>query len=280
MRSAALVMSAAGAAILLTSTAPAAASSEGRPLWEVGVGGGGGWLPHYPASDEGSFRGLGAPYLIYRGEIFRVGDDGIARGRVVNTNLFELDISLDGSFDAESDENEARRGMPDLDFLAEVGPQLLFKLHRSEAQEFDIAVQARAAFSTDFSSVDYRGLVYQVRASYEARGLFGGDVGVVLSGGPIFATERLHDYFYEVDPRFAAAVRPAYGAKGGYIGTEAFLATYSLVSERLTLYAGAQLGLYSGAENADSPLFREEFTAGVLAGFTWSFWQSERRVRD
>ncbi len=280
MRSAALALSAAATSLLPTLAVPAMAATDGRPLWEAGVGGGGGWLPHYPASDEGGFRGLAAPYVIYRGEIFRVGDDGIARSRVVNTSLFELDISLDGSFDAESDENDARRGMPDLDFLAEIGPQLVLKLHRSEREELDVALQVRAAFSTDFSSLDDRGFVYQLRASYETRGLFGGDVGLVLSGGPIFATERLHDYFYQVDSGFAAPGRPAFDAQGGYVGTEAFLGTYYALSEQLTLYAGAQLGLYAGAENADSPLFREDFTAGVLAGFTWSFWRSERRARD
>ncbi|MFM2044626.1 MAG: hypothetical protein RLY86_3202 [Pseudomonadota bacterium] len=259
---------------------PAATDDATLPLWEVGVGAGGGWLPHYPGSDEGSLRAIGAPYVIYRGDVFRVGDEGIARGRVVNTRLIEFDISLDGSFDAESDDNDARRGMPDLDFLAELGPQLIVKLHRSAAEEVDLAVQARAVLSSDLSNLNYRGLVYQVRLSYESQDFLGSGIGLVANAGPIFATGRLHDYFYAVDPAHATAERPAYDADGGYIGTEAFLGTFYKATDQLTLYAGAQVGIYSGAANKDSPLFREDLTAGILAGFTWSFWQSERRVRE
>lgn len=105
-------------------------------------------------------------------------------------------------------------------------------------------------------------------------------MGLVLSGGPIFATERLQDYFYQVDPRFAGPGRAAYDAQGGYIGTEVFVGTFYKATKHLTLFAGTQLGVYAGAENADSPLFREDLTAGLLAGFTWSLWQSDQRVKD
>lgn len=257
---------------------PPAPAGATLPKWEVGIGLGGGWLPHYPAAGEGGFRGLALPYLIYRGESVRVGEDGIARGLVVDTDAIELDISLDGSFDAESEDNGARQGMPDLDFLAEVGPQLVWKIRRTGEEQVDLALQARAVLSSDLTNLKYQGIAVQVRASYETRDFLGTGLGLVASGGPIFATAKVHRYFYQVDPAFARPGRPAYGAGGGYLGTEAFLGAFYRLDERVTLYAGGQLGLYAGAANDDSPLFREEVTSGVVAGLTWSFWQSERRV--
>ena len=47
------------------------------PLWEVGIAGGGVHGADYPAADERSARGLGLPYVIYRGDIVRLGDGGI-----------------------------------------------------------------------------------------------------------------------------------------------------------------------------------------------------------
>ncbi|HYC02049.1 MAG TPA: MipA/OmpV family protein [Azospirillaceae bacterium] len=265
--------------------APAAAqpvapspSPEGLPLWEVGAGAGGGWLPHYPAAGQGGFRGLALPYVIYRGDVLRIGEEGFARGRVVDTDRFEFDISLDGSFDAESEDNRARRGMPDLDFLAEAGPQLIWKLHRAEGERLDLALQARAVLSTDFSSLERRGFTAQLRLSYRDEDLLGPRLGVIAGGGPIFATERLHDYFYQVDPAFAAPGRPAYDARGGYMGSEFFVGVVHRMTDRITLYAGGQAGLYAGAANAGSPLHRRDLTGAALAGITWSFWRSAARA--
>ena len=100
-----------------------------RPLWELGFGAGGGWIPDYPAAGENSFKGLPFPFVVYRGKIFRVGDRrGILSGRFLNTDKYEFDISVQGAFPVDSDDNEARRGMPDLDWLVGIGPQLKLKL--------------------------------------------------------------------------------------------------------------------------------------------------------
>jgi hypothetical protein len=42
-------------------------------------------------------------------------------------------------------------------------------------------------------------------------------------------------------------------------------------------FAGPELP-YQGSANADSPLFTEQTTSGVMVALVWKFWASERRA--
>ncbi|MFC7554522.1 MipA/OmpV family protein [Pseudoroseomonas wenyumeiae] len=92
-----------------------------QPVLEAGIGGGGGWLPDYPAAGQNHLQGLAFPYVIYRGEILRSDDRGV-RSRFYSSEGIGLDLSFSGAFPSRSDDNKARRGMPDLDWQGEVGP--------------------------------------------------------------------------------------------------------------------------------------------------------------
>ena len=127
---------------------------DAKPLFELGVAGGGGYLPDYPAAGQSHFQGLVLPYLAYRGAIVRSDEKGILRGRIVRSDRFELDLSLAGSFAAESDDNDARRGLPDLDYLGEVGPRLQITLARAARDaKIELELPVRAVLSTDFSDL-------------------------------------------------------------------------------------------------------------------------------
>lgn len=253
------------------------------PLWEVGVGGFGGYVPDYPGSDEGQPRGLGAPYLIYRGEVFRFGDGSIASVVPVETQRVKLGLSFDAAFNSDSDDNEARQGLPDLDFLLGAGPELEIRLLRrryrgDETARLDLALQARAVISTDFADVERRGFVFQPRLRLERRNFRRSGVDLFTSIGPIWATERLHDYFYEVDAAFATASRPAFEASGGYFGTEVFFGAGTELSDRWSLFVGSQIGVYGASANEDSPLFKSNFGVSGFLGLAWSFWHSDAKV--
>ena len=118
------------------------------------------------AQDKVRVMLLQPPYFIYRGETIRIGDGSIARAVAIDKSWYELDLSLAGSFNANSEGNEARVGMPDLDFIFELGPQLKLRLSKFEFEQHGKAelllnLQARAVFSTDFSSIHKRGYVFQ-----------------------------------------------------------------------------------------------------------------------
>ena len=253
------------------------AEREAQPLWEAGVGGGALYAPDYPASDEHGLNGLALPYLVYRGDIFRLGDDSIVKGVLMVTERFEFDVSFDASFDADSDGNDARRGMPDLDFLGEAGPRLTVDLGQYRQGGLQLALPVRAVFSTDFSDLDHRGFLFNPELSYRRAGFFDG-MHMSVELGATFATERLQDYFYQVDARFANAARPAFDADGGYMGSELDVGFSFRLQQRLRLFTGAQAAYRGGAANEDSPLYRDDLTISFGAGFVWSLYESDARA--
>ena len=254
-----------------------------RPLWEAGIGGFAGLVPDYPAAGQNTFRTLALPYLIYRGDILRVGGEenrGAISGRFVKNDWFELDVSLSAAFPVDSSSNSARRDMPDLDFLFGIGPQLIFKLVNEPGhRRLNFNLQARSIYSTDFSSINHRGYVLNPEFKYTQEHVTDLDLKVFTSAGPIFATEKLMDYFYEVDDHYVTPSRQAYDADAGYLGSNITLGVSKRFNNRFRLILGTRLGLHHGATNDDSPLFREKLNLGVFTAFTWSFKQSEFPAR-
>ena len=259
------------------------ALDEKQPLWEVGVGGGAIEVPDYPASGERNTVALALPYAIYRGDIIRIGGQGGARAVVVENQKLELDISFGGAFAADSDDNTVREGMPELDYLFEVGPQLIYKIQdysfngggnaRLAAQ-----LQTRAVFSTDFGHIDARGYVFEPTLRYQQRGVFTPDTGFSLSARMTWATEKLHDYFYQVTPEFETGFRPAYNAGGGYLGAEVSAGLAFPVMKNLRGFFGASMQLHHGASNEESPLYEKDVTYSVGVGFVWRGYKSEAKA--
>ena len=253
-----------------------------KPLWEFGAGGFAGWIPDYPAAGQNTVRALAVPYVVYRGDILRVGGEenrGAVSGRFFHDDKFEFDISLSAAFPVDSGSNNARRDMPDLDFLFGIGPQLIFKLINEPDQRLNFKLQARAVYSTDFSSIDGRGYVFNPKLNYTREHLTDLNLKVSTSVGPIFATEKLMDYFYTVDPEFVTPSRPAYDADAGYLGTNLSLGVSKRFNSRFRLILGTRLGIHNGATNDDSPLFKDKLNVGVFTAFAWSFAQSKEPAR-
>ena len=256
----------------------------GKPLWEFGIGAFAGWLPDYPAAGQNTVRTMAVPVPIFRGEIWRVGGEenrGAVSGRFIKNDRFEFDVSLSAAFPVDSGSNNARRGMPDLDFLFGIGPQMRFKLINEPGhRKLNFNLQARAVYSTDFSSVDHRGYVFNPKLSYTREHVGDLDLKVFTGAGPVFATEKLMDYFYQVDPDFVTPTRPAYDADAGYLGSNITLAVSKRFNSRFRLLLGTRLGIHSGATNDDSPLFKDELNFSVFTAFMWSIYQSEELAPD
>ncbi len=253
---------------------------DAQPLWELGVGGGVVEVPNYPASSERNLIALAAPYVIYRGDVFRVGGGSGVRAVVVEERDFELDFSFGGAFSADSDDNTAREGMSELDFLFEVGPQLIYKVNdyvftNGGKGRLNARLQARAVFSTDFEGANQRGYVFEPTLSYEQRGTLFEKTGFSASFSMIFATEKLHDYFYQVDNRFVSDTRAAFDAKAGYLGSELSLGFSFSILQNIRGFVGGSAQFHQGAANDDSPLYEDDVTFSVGLGFVWRMYQSE-----
>ncbi len=268
------------ALILLISVVAGAATAKEKPLFELGLAGGGGYLPDYPAAGQNHFNGIVLPFPVYRGKVFRADSRGL-RGRVLHSRDFELDVSLGGSLDADSDDNDARIGMPDLDYLAEFGPRIQWTLARAARwAKVDLELPLRAVFSTDFSSVEHQGFLIEPQLAYQHENMFASGTKLKLGLSVIFADEKLQDFFYQVDAPFATAARPAYDGQGGYLGSRLRLLLLRPLGKRLKLFAAADINSHGGAANEDSPLFRENLTWGASLGLIWSFYHSDRVVDE
>lgn len=262
------------------SAAPASdATPAGRelPVWEAGIALAIGSVPDYPASDQSRVRALALPLFVYRGPVLRIEDGGV-RGRFVDSRSFELDLSAAGSFNARN--NEARTGMPSLDYLFQIGPQAIWRWDLNPRERLSAHLRLRAVFSTDFSSVDGRGVVFEPQLRWSLRQVAGSHFNLGLSASSTFASERLHEYFYGVAPQYARPDRPAFDAGGGYLGSEFGLNLNRRLSDTMQLFAGARIAAHAGAANRESPLFKDSTTVSYGLSLVWTPWRSQATVRE
>jgi outer membrane scaffolding protein for murein synthesis (MipA/OmpV family) len=256
-----------------------ASSAEEKPLWELGFGFFILTSPDYRGSDESRGYLLPFPYIVYRGDIIRISRSGIY-SRLFETERVNLDLSADGSVPTDSTKNSSRQGMPDLDATFEIGPSLEICLWRSCAgdRKLQFRLPVRAVFSTDFGTIESRGGSAHPNLNFDIKNTGpGGGWNFGVAAGPLYATERYHDYYYEVAPLYATGTRPAYDARGGYSGSRVTLAL-SKRFQRVWVGAFARYDSLNDAKFEDSPLVRNDhaFMAGLSVA--WIFAESERIV--
>ncbi len=252
-------------------------SSEGKPLYEVGIGGGGFYSPHYPGSDQSRDRYLFLPYFVYRGKYLKADDDGV-RGEFLYTKKYQVDLSFSAAFPADSTDNIAREGMPDLDWIGEVGPRFLYHAYKNTEDKtgVDVSLPLRAVLSTDFGRVKGHGFVFHPTVSFRKEEFLFKKLILLTRFGFILATEETMDYFYEVKPWLSTVSREIYDAKAGYMESHIDLAFSYELSKDKFIFIGFQQNIYAGADNVDSPLHRDKYTNSIAVGFAWTFYKSEQ----
>jgi outer membrane scaffolding protein for murein synthesis (MipA/OmpV family) len=262
----------------LSGLQPVSAAAAEKPLWELGAGVSGLSLPDYRGSDRSGLYAIPFPYVVYRGDFLKADRNGI-RGTFFNNDRIDLNVSVGASLPVKSSNNPARQGMPDLKPTVEIGPSLDVTLWRTDDHRYklDLRLPVRTAVTVDSSMTDI-GWVFSPRLNLDiqdAMGLPGWNLG--LLAGPMFGSDRNHQYFYSVAPQYATADRPAYEARGGYAGSQ-FLLAVSKRYDRYWVGGFARWDSLQGAVFADSPLVRRDhyFAAGV--GVAWIFGQSAKLV--
>jgi outer membrane scaffolding protein for murein synthesis (MipA/OmpV family) len=257
--------------------AQAQPAERNLPLWEAGIGAAAFSTPAYPGADDRNNRVLALPYLIYRGKVFRADQNGIG-ARLLNDDRLELDVGFAGSLPAHSDDVEARRGMPDLGTLVEFGPRVKYKFA-------DLGEQGRLRFELPLraviearSGLRRQGWTMEPRLVWEKRGE-AARWTMEAQLGAVFGDGRINRYFYEVQPQYATAERPAYKADSGLllVRTGVF-GTYRLNPD-LRLFGFVRYETYSGAANQDSPLMKRSTGTSAGLGFAWTFARSQERAR-
>lgn len=255
-----------------------ASHAEQKPLWEFGFGVGALAFPDYRGSDENQIYPVPVPYFVYRGRILKADRDGL-RGQLFDREDAEFSLSVSATIPVDSEDNAARRGMPDLQPTLELGPSLELHLWRTadRAVKLDIIMPLRVPITLESSPHSLQ-WVFAPRLNIDFDDV-GGHAGWHFGAGvgPVFAADRFHEYFYSVPARFATSQRPEYHADGGYSGMHA-LAGLSKRFPKYWVGAFLRYDWLGGAEFADSPLMRRQnYLAGGVA-VAWMIGESKRKV--
>jgi len=254
----------AGIVVLLVLLFPFTAAAQDKfrlvekPRFEAGIGLGYFQGYDYPGSDDPNTAGLVLPFFIYRSEVFRFFDGGGVGAVAIEEPRVKLELSLGGALNAESEGNKAREGLPDLDLLLEVGPQLTVRLlDRGLSGEGRVRLswdsKVRAVVSTDFKGMQATGFVFASGFSFKREALFSDKLDFISNLDVTFADKRFNDYLYTVDPQYATPNRASYEAKAGYVQTSVFL--------------------------GQSPLFETSQSTSYALGIVWTAIRSRETIR-
>lgn len=181
---------------------------------ELGFGVASIYYPNYIGSKSTQTLTLPVPYLRYRGEYFTIDENGIT-GKLFGINGLRVDLSVNGSLPASSDENGVRKDMPDLDLTGEIGPKLIYNIFEHGVAQLEFELPIRAVLSTDFSSIKYRGIVSTPQLKYS---LNYSEFEWTFRTGIMLGDEDYNSYFYEVEDKYATATRAVYKPDGGFNG--------------------------------------------------------------
>ena len=266
------------AAFLAAIAATSPAHAELRPEWEFGLGATGLTLPDYRGSDESRGYLLPFPYIIYRGERFRVDRQGL-RGIFFESDRIEFNLSVNATPPVDED-NRARQGMPELDPTIEIGPRLDITLARDREREwsFEARFPVRAAIATDLSHTQHVGWVAYPHLHLFTRPNLGGvKWNLGLQGGPCsrhasttnisMASIRSSQRRSAPRTRRAAATR----ARSRSSRSAGAFRACGWAPSRATTSSKARC-------STDSPLVRRDYAFMAGIAVAWVFAESAKKV--
>jgi len=246
------------------------------PLWEFGLGAAALSTPAYPGADDRTTRVLPIPFLLYRGEVLRADQSGIG-ARLFRSDRLEFDVGLSGALPSDSDDVEARAGMPDLGALFEFGPRLKIRVADIDATSRLRAELPLRAVIEARGGLRRQGWTFEPKLAYETRGERG-LWSFEANTSVVFGDKRINRYFYEVAPQYATASRDAYSADAGLVLARVGLFATRQLNPDVRLFGYVRYESYAGSANRDSPLHLKNSGTSAGIGFAWTLARSSRRA--
>ena len=242
------------------------------PTFELGLGLSAIHLPDYPGAEQNTNYLLPFPYIIYRGEKLRAGRDGI-RGLLFEHKYLELDISAGGSLPVNSDDNDAREGMDDLDLSFELGPSLRIKFFESDTHKLQLRLNTRALISTDFPDMKYEGWLFNPELRWTEQTSKRSLIGTSLQAR--YGSQGYHSFFHGVSSEFVTAEREEYRAERGFGGISAGVFGRWWLGKDWRLGAGFTYHDFSNATFEDGPLLKQGHGSYVNFSIAKIFYRSK-----
>ena len=193
---------------------------ESESGWTLGVGVAAvAQIPHYMGSDENRSLALPIPYIRYDGPRLKIGQRGIV-AELFDSEKWFLSLSMSGAIPVDSEDNAARRGMPDLEAVFEYGPSLKYYIQGNNEAENAVFIDMniREARTISLDSLGLNASPSIVVRRELGKKVFEGTLNWRLRYSREFVSDRYAGYFYDVDPIYANENRPQFDAKGGKAG--------------------------------------------------------------
>jgi len=255
-----------------------------KPKVEAGLAGAGIYSAAYPGSSVSSDRFFAAPWLIYRGENLNVKDGGVNL-TAYDSDRVTVDLGASFSLNADSSITPLRDGMPDLDYLVELGPRMNVWLYDEYSESgyrnrLNWKTSYRQAMSLDFRRVALhgRGPVFDSELDYRWDSNAANGFSIEASVGALWAGNKISDYIYAVEPQYVTEERQAYDARPGFLGIDLSLGFQLRPVKKMNVYLGLGVDLYNGSRNDQSPLFEEELGSSVILGVAYTLYESTATV--
>ena len=256
---------------LTDSWIPAANAGEALPRWEAGIAVGAATLPQYMGSDERYTFAIPVPFVIYRGDRLNLDRDGL-RAELFGNEDVSLDASLGIGLPVRNS-NRARTGMPHLHFSLQAGPRLNWRIYHNDTSDWTIRLPGRGV-------MDVKGHVLGLVSEPDLiiRHQLSRDVGIRLSAGALFASRKFNATYYNVEPAFVTASRPAYQSKAGLHSLSLNGAVFWKISERVRMFSTLRYRNLNSSVISNSPLVKTPHYLSAAVGVSWSFYQSDERT--
>ncbi len=247
---------------------PSIARADAPPSkWGIGLGTG--WLNDYPGSAQGRIRFL--PFPVYRGTLVRLDRISGVSGDVFNNSRIDFSWNFIFQFPTNSSSIPIREGMPNLDWVLSIGPQIKYYLFRNQFHRFFFRMPMRLNSCTNFSTrTQFCGIVFNPGFRHSIWLKNWGELTFRFEG--FFHSSEYQQYFYEVQDKYATPERPAYHAGAGFLGFVHGI-FHSLPFDGWEISTSVNLYDYSLAVNQNSPLFVHKTNYALFFAFVFDIDQ-------
>ena len=230
-------------------------------------------VPLYVGSSQNKQYLLPVPYVKLTSKYLEI-DEGI-RGFFFTSPNVRLDISADLGVPVSSDDSDARRGMPNLDTVLQVGPSIEISLagSRRSRTELRLELPVRAAFATDIKNTEHIGWIVEPRVSFEKRRQNKQGLSYSATLGLRYTTSDYNAYYYDVESQFVTPDRAFFESDKGYSGVISNL-TAGWREGEMIYFALLRYRNLNNAVFEDSPLVEEKNYYLFGVGVIWVFAQS------
>jgi outer membrane protein len=250
------------------------------PLFELGFFVGSISISDYPASDQQRIRTIPAPLISYRGGYFRSDQEAGTRYRFLKSDQYDFDLSFGGSFPTDTNNNQARLNMPNLDWTGEIGPRFLYYIYRDRNFGYvRLALPYRFTFATNFTKWYTVGTNFEPTFEIDKVNFLFEHLTLSFSHHLNYFDQGQADYFFQVDSNYQTSQRAYYDAKAGLLGSSTSLNLKYQWNDK-TFIIGSNYADYSNSVNTQSDLHKNNINWSHFIGFGWILSKSlERGVR-